>query len=158
MTEAAENRLSRSKTHRVVWVVLTVVLAVVIFSVAVISIIIAIFSFPKVIDDMSAFKYRNDILSNLDLPEGAEILETVHGCGNTSGTGDHTEMVVAILVKTNDPDSLSDLAALVEDGCTQTDLMAYIYKSFEYSGSFKDCYVLEYIESAPLGCLDMRGC
>lgn len=96
-------------------------------------------------------------LKNLRLPDKAEVIEAVHGCGNIRGTGDHTEIVVAILVKTDYPDGLDGLAPLIDEGCSQTSLMAYIDKSFEYSGSFSDCYVLEFIKAAPLVWLDLSG-
>lgn len=41
------------------------------------------------------------LLEELKLPADTAVAETIEGCGNTSGTGNHTELYVAVLLKTD---------------------------------------------------------
>lgn len=53
--------------------------------------------FP-ILNDTKANNLKEEMLSQA-MPEKTELVEIVAGCGNTSGTGDHTEVLVCLLVK-----------------------------------------------------------
>lgn len=126
----------------------------------VLLLILAVFLSPM-IDDMALSGYRDDILQSLALPENAAVVETVSGCGNSSGTGNHLEMVVGVLVRSDlDADEFTALfpdAFPVWEQDFSTEAMRLLglnLPKMEEAGRY---YYLEYIASAPCSALDLRG-
>ena len=112
-------------------------------------------------DDLALGRYRSEVLENLALPPGTGVVEVVSGCGNTSGTGNHTELYVGILVKT----SLSEeaWAALCPDSRSvsaqgpDTPAMGGLGLSFAQLETAEGVYILEFSTPAPFSDFDLRG-
>ncbi len=71
---------------------------ILVFSILVIC-ILPFFLCP-LLDDIVLIKYRSGNLKTLnnELPDDVVIMEIVSGCGNTGGTGNHTDLYVSVLV------------------------------------------------------------
>lgn len=137
---------------------------VLIFSLTIIAAIIIPFIAAPVIDDIALANYKKEVLSNLELPADTEVIEIVTGCGNTSGTGNHTELYVAILVKTDltENDWKDYGISALDSGSNKTEPLAMgcIGLSFDLDeeDGFADGYhILEYSKSAPCSMFDLRG-
>ncbi|MCH5269748.1 MAG: hypothetical protein J1E83_03280 [Lachnospiraceae bacterium] len=135
-----------------------IILAIV---VALIAIVILPFIKASVIDNMALNKYRSRILNELELPTDTEIVETVSGCGNTGGTGNHTELLVSVLVKSElDEDAFFAYyphAYEAEERDFETWAMGCVGLSFNKPEEEGNYYILEYIKSAPCSDFDLRG-
>ena len=71
---------------------------VIIVPMAIFIIIIAPYFIVPVLNDARTSIITNEVAS-LPIPERTEILEIVSGFGNTSGTGNHTEIWIGMLLK-----------------------------------------------------------
>lgn len=120
---------------------------------------------PYWIDDLALSTYKEEIEKRIDdIPEVAT-LQVVSGCGNNSGTGNHTDLYVAVLVETNlEIDDIKNKITGITDvyDCAngyRTLAMYIINLSFNeesHSGS-ENCYILEFSKRAPCSAFDMRG-
>ena len=147
------------KTGFVYFVLLPVVL---------IFLTIGIFATPVLIDNIACTVYKNRIIKSIMLPENAIVIDTVSGCGNTSGTGNHTESYVAVLVKSDTPLNRSELSKTVNVKFDDFDVFSFKEPTFTpgaVSVSFvlseeqniDDYYVLWFCRRAPMSWLDIRG-
>ncbi len=127
---------------------------------------------PYQINDRACLEYRKEIeASFIDMPEVA-VLQVVSGCGNSSGTGDHTDLYVAVLVETgldkeNLEKEISDIAEIhdVRETGDKTFAMDMIDLSFEEENYTDNAnyYIIEFLKESPfagtpLSALDLRGC
>lgn len=81
-----------------------------------ISAFIAFWTIPMIVNDIKA-KIITSQIEKEKPPEQTEVIEVISGCGNTGGTGNHTEIWIGILVKTE---------------LSETDLFLYYSKKYEY--------------------------
>ena len=123
------------------------------------------FSVPVVVDNIACAKFEKSAAAGLSLPDSVRILATASLCENTSGTGDHTEMVALILVKDDgntDPASIKSAAG--------TDFIISPYDSneklfgitplgelFKGQPDADNRYILIAIRDAPMSHFDIRG-
>ncbi len=122
---------------------------------------------PYQINNRACSKYRSEIEARLANVADITVLQVVNGCGNSSGTGDHTDLYVAALVKANSredaierafPDAM-DVRAVVDEG-ERTLAMKLINLSFDeenYDDS-KNLYIIEFSKRTLFSSLDLRGC
>lgn len=133
-----------------------------------IALLILLFSLPMLIDNIALGLYKADVLDNLSLPAETEIVEVVSGCGNTSGAGNHTELYVAILLKTTLPEEeweRSAYSAYIDRYVAwegqETLAMSCVGVSFSEITADIDSdetyYIFECVKSAPCSFLDLRG-
>lgn len=123
--------------------------------------LVLLFVLSPVIDDIALNHYEEETTSALELPPDTKIIGTVSKCGNTSGTGNHTEMYLAVLVKT----SLSEktwneygfISHSVSADGEQTYTMKVLNLDFPHMDEPDGCYILEYAEDAPCSSFDLRG-
>ena len=121
------------------------------------------------INDSKAEKMYNAILEELKEKDEIEIIDSVYGCGNTSGTGDHTDLLVGVLVTTEL--SEEELEKLYEyngktrcvvhnastDGLVSNEMNG-IKQRFEIEGDVpENCYIIQYITRTAFSWLDLRG-
>lgn len=128
---------------------------------------IIIFSLPYLVNDALCSDYRDEIEASLADVADITVLQVVNGCGNSSGTGDHTDLYVAALVKANlgedvieraFPDAM-DIQAVADEG-ERTLAMELINLSFDeenYDDS-KNLYIIEFSKRTLFSWLDLRGC
>lgn len=125
------------------------------------GIIIILFIFARAADDMALRRYRVEILEQMELPADTVAVEVVSDCGNTGGTGNHTELYVAVLLKTDLSESAFreyyPHALEAEEHGWETWSMGCVGVSFKEQQAEGKYYILEFIESAPWGDLDLRG-
>ena len=130
--------------------------------------IIAAIIFPilsaLIIDDVALIHFRNEFISSLELPPDTEIVEVVSGCGNTSGTGNHIEMYVALLVKTGlSEDEWEELGTNAHNPRTDSPNWSWAMEclglSFEHEGYHfaEGFYIFDKVKSAPCSIFDLRG-
>ena len=124
---------------------------------------------PQMVNDAALKTFSEEIVGNLTMSENSEMVEYISGCGNTSGTGNHVELYVAILIKSSlDKEELLsyykndeyflwiDHIESYSDG--RTIGMVATGKEFDSDIQSGDAYyILEYSKSAPLSWLDIRG-
>ncbi len=121
---------------------------------------------PYWINDYSCSVYREEVESSLADVSEISVLQVVNGCGNSSGTGDHTDLYVAALVKTDlsEADIENRIADIVEihdvseDGKV-TSSMEHVNLRFDeenYDGK-GNLYILEFSKRTPFSWLDLRG-
>lgn len=128
---------------------------------ALIALVILPFIAGPIIDNMALRHFKASVLKDLDLPPGTDIIETVSGCGNTGGTGNHTELYVAILVKSTLSEAEWEEYGLAShkvsaDGA-ETWAMGCVGQSFSRIDNTDGLYILEYAKSAPCSDFDLRG-
>ena len=56
---------------------------------------------PQMVNDAYLPSFRKEVLENFTLPEGSEMVEYVSSCGNSSGTGNHTDLYVVVLIESD---------------------------------------------------------
>lgn len=121
----------------------------------------ALFIIAPLLDTVALHFYKAETLRALSLPPDTAIVQAASGCGNTGGTGNHTELYVAVLVET----SLSEEAFLarfpgaqpVAPQDDETWSMACVGVSFTQPIPAAGGYVLEYAKPAPFSAFDLRG-
>ena len=138
-----------------------IIIGIIIASLVVISVCV-----PCWVDDLALSGYEEKIEKSIaEVPE-IKVLQVVSGCGNSSGTGDHTELYVAVLVETNlyEDDIKNKITGItdvhdVRANGYKTLVMDMIDLNFDeksYNGR-GNCYILEFSERAPCSSFDMRG-
>lgn len=114
-----------------------------------------------IIDNAALRNYKKEVLNTLKLPQNTEVIETVGGCGNTSGTGNHAELYVAVLVKTtlseNKWKSYYTVSHDVSLDGEQTFAMSLVGLYFSHIDNPEGYYILEYAKEAPCSDFDLRG-
>ncbi len=130
-----------------------------------IAMIVLTFLASPIINDIAADNYKKEVLGNLNLPENTVLVEAVNGCGNTSGTGNHNEIYVSILLKTTLPDSevgqfFPYVHKVSSDGARTLSMML-LNLSFSDLDNIKSntegYYIVEYIRDSPCSDFDLRG-
>ena len=137
---------------------------IIFFSVVFTVAILPWFAFP-ILNDIKANNLKQE-LQSAPLPQSTEIIEALSGCGNTGGTGDHTETWAGIIIKTEL--SEDEIYSFYGDNVQKVDLdkrktfiMDLIGKEFtslksisEYDGY----YIVERVGNAVSSFFDIRGC
>ena len=135
----------------------------IIFTLFIILLVLIILPFviSPIIDNVALGNYKKEVLDTLYLPPDTEIVETISGCGNTSGTGNHTEMYVAILVKTSlSEEEWKSYGFLSHDVLAEgekTFSMSLVGVYFSHIDNPEGYYILEYAKQAPCSDFDIRG-
>lgn len=126
--------------------------------------LIVLFVGAIVVDELALPGYRQEVLNSLSLPAGAQVVETVSGCGNTGPTGNHTELYVAVLVHALNDDALRQQFPYLHDAATDglaTGAMEQLGLAFTEpntaTGAQKNYYILEFFKEAPMSDFDLRG-
>lgn len=136
-------------------------IVILIIVIALIAIIILPFIIAPVIDNIALGRYRSQVLSELEMPTECMIVETVSGCGNTGGTGNHTELLVSVLVKSElVEDAFLEYyphAYKADERDFETWAMGCVGLSFSTPEEEGNYYILEFIGSAPWSDFDLRG-
>lgn len=130
-----------------------------------------LFAVPVAVDNIACAAYAKRAERAIILPDGAVILDVQHACGNTSGTGDHTEMVAALLIESDVPLDAKPLSAQLGMEFSAMPYSSWEYDSWEYDTPWlkwigiefdvqtatDDYYVVVALKSAPMSWLDIRG-
>lgn len=136
-------------------------IVILIIVIALIAIVILPFIIAPVIDNIALSKFRSQVLSEVEMPAESVIVETVSGCGNTGGTGNHTELLVSVLVKSKlDEGAFFEYyphAYKAEELDFETWAMGCVGLSFRKPEAEGNYYILEFIKSAPCSDFDLRG-
>lgn len=125
---------------------------------AAIRLIMILIFFPIAVDNAACAQFEREVIKCLNLPDGAEVICYDSTCANTGGTGDHTELCVAVAISSDVPIDPKRATALCRG-------YAYIEKRPEELvgmgislGSLpENCYVLVALRSAPMSSFDLRG-
>mgnify|MGYP006071082119 FL=1 len=115
------------------------------------------------LDDIVLIKYRSEISKTLnnELPDDVVIMEIVSGCGNTGGTGNHTDLYVSVLVTA--PFSETEWETIgyephsVSKEGSSTFSMDLLHLSFSEITDPDHSYILEFVREAPFSFFDLRG-
>ena len=120
--------------------------------------------FP-VLNDFKAKQLANT-LKDWTLPEKTEIVEVISGCGNTGGTGNHTEIWAGMLIKTELAEkgihSYFDLLNVqkVDESHKHTfimDLLGTRFNRLADVSQYDGYYIVETIDKAVSSSFDLRG-
>ena len=136
-------------------IILYVLIAIIVLTLLLSALIVV----PIKINDYSLEKYSKEVMESIEIPENTEIVEFISGCGNSTGAGDHTDLYVAVLLKSEL--SWEELAEtfgrvhIVETRGDKTTAMDIIGIEFETDMSGKGYYIVEFRKQ---GLLDLRGC
>lgn len=127
-----------------------------------IVIIISIYMICPILDNIALSRFRSEVLADLELPDNTEIAEVISDCGNSGGTGNHTDLYVGILVKTDLPDEeflsqYSDSAYSALEKEMETWAMGCIGVYFDKKEAEEGYFILEFIDQAPYSEFDLRG-
>lgn len=116
---------------------------------------------PQIVNDIACMIYRTEVEAEFRADERIEVVRIEHACGNTSGTGDHTELWVGILIKTEHSyeELVFEAKALGASDISEVNELETSQDLFEISEleSTDGYYILEFIKPAPLSWLDLRG-
>jgi len=131
----------------------------------VIFILIFLFSSPvyiaEAVNNIALDIYEREVLKQLELPKDTMIKEIISGCGNTSGTGNHTDLYVGILVRTTlsaeEWARQEKKANYVGSAQKPSMAMQLLDLEFTWSENGEGYYVLEYYKRAPMSAFDWRG-
>ena len=124
------------------------------------------FVVPIAVDDIACSAFTRDVKNSIVLPSGAEILEVKNACANSSGTGNHTELVVALLIESDvplDEDEISEASGmtlfvkLFNDVSDDVAWMSQMGIRFPGQDTADNRYVVMAVKSAPMSWLDIRG-
>ncbi len=133
--------------------------AYVIIAIALVCVLIlSLIYIPGKINDYNLAKYTKEVLSSIKIPQDTEIVEYVAGCGNSTGAGDHTDLYVAVLLKSElswqDLSKTFGRVHIVETQGNKTLAMDIIGLEFETKADDMGYYIVELRKS---GILDWRG-
>lgn len=125
----------------------------------VVALVLVLAFIPMKVNDINLKKYVHEIMDTLDVPEKTTIVECVSGCGNSTGAGDHTDLYVAVLLKSELRwEELAESFGrvhIVEDRGSKTLAMDIIDLEFdEDMGNGEGYYIVEFRKQ---GLLDWRG-
>lgn len=118
---------------------------------------------PIIVDNAACLSFENEVMRSLSLPEGAAVVDSARICANTSGTGDHTELCVAVIITSGRPFmpqevlDIPDAAAAFADVSGRTVDLGGGRITFETDVP-ENGYVLVAVKSAPMSSFDLRGC
>ncbi len=125
---------------------------------AAVRLIMILIFFPIAVDNAACVQFEKEVIKCLDLPVGAEVISYDSTCANTGGTGDHTELCVAVAISSDIPIDPKKATALCRG-------YAYIEKwpeelvgmGIKLGPLPENCYVLVAVRSAPMSPFDFRG-
>lgn len=138
-----------------------------------IGLIALLIQLPIYVNDTALLQFEQKVLGKLNFSEEVVFVESISACCNSSGTGNHTDLYVAVLVKSAaDCETLSET---VKNSFAEEDTYCNIYlvekngsetlamKIADISFSKKieqptGYYILEFNKRAPLSLFDLRGC
>ncbi len=134
--------------------------------ISIIIVLIVLMCLPYWINDFAYNKFKNEVADNVSLVSEVKPLEIISGCGNTSGTGNHTDLWAGVLIETQL--SQEELNAAFADAYNiqdtkksgETTLSMKIFnKTFSAvnKDETKNYFILEFAEGAPCSALDLRG-
>ena len=121
---------------------------------------------PYIINDIACANYENKVNNIVSNEENVKLLEIVSGCGNSSGTGNHTDLYVAVLIETSlskekVKEAFNNVRGinLIKTYNEQTLAMSIINLQFSKTEFINDknYYILEFVKKAPLSDFDLRG-
>ncbi len=125
--------------------------------------IIIILCLPYWINDVACLIYKNEIKNNLAEISELNVIEILNACGNSSGTGNHTDLYVAVLAETNLTEAdiknkISDVDLIydTEKNTYSTLAMRTMNLSFKLKSKQKS-YILEFHKPSPCSDFDFRG-
>lgn len=114
---------------------------------------------PIKINDYNLEKYKEEVLANINLPEKTEMVDYVAGCGNSTGAGDHTDLYVAVLLKSElsweELSETSGRVVIINGEDNKTIAMYNMNLEFKTKTDGEGYYIAEFRKS---GILDWRGC
>ncbi len=124
--------------------------------------VVLIYVICPILDNIALSRYKEEVISGLELPDSTEIAEVISGCGNSSGTGNHTDMYVGILVRTDLTEEeffsqYSGEAYSAQENEMETWAMGCIGVSFDMKEAEEGYYILEFTAAAPYSEFDLRG-
>ncbi len=125
----------------------------------VVTLLLALIFIPMKVNDIDLKKYTDEVMSTITVPEKTTIVEYVSGCGNSTGAGDHTDLYVAVLLKSElGWEELAESFGrvhIVEDRGSKTLAMDIIDLEFDENiGNGEGYYIVEFRKQ---GILDWRG-
>ena len=144
---------------------------VIIAGIVLIGIIVCAIKLPMYINDKALARYETQVLQNLVLPDDAVVEEYISACCNSSGTGNHTDLYVAVLVKSTvdyetikqsiDGFSLEDTNCFVYDVARLGDkTLAMEITGISFSKDIENAenyYIIAFNKRAPMSWFDLRG-
>lgn len=134
-----------------------------------IMLILLLYMLSPIVNEFALKGYRSQVVEELVLPPGIQMMETVSGCGNSGGTGNHTDLYVGVLVESSlSKEQLEQQLEQYEVGCSVSPLtseeptnlsMDLLGLSFEAELDFSadQYYLLQFVEEAPCSAFDLRG-
>jgi len=141
----------------------------------VLALCISPFVIAPIANNIKAQSFISEVKKSA-FPASTEVLEVVGGVGNTSGTGNHVELLAAVLVKSDltleqlrdyyradsiENDYVLNNAIIQVTETTQTtssmDILNLTFKNFENISSDDNLYIIQKIESAVFSTFDLRG-
>jgi len=136
-----------------------------IFYITILAFVVLCFM-PGWINDISCRIYRNEVESSLADESYINVLQLLHECGNSSGTGNHTDLYVVALVETDiQREKLEDKVPGVRE-VFDADKNNYITPAMkimnlkfnkESAGDGRNCYILEFSRPSPCYAFDISG-
>lgn len=140
-------------------IVLKIGMAIVIAVIVISLFITAVIVVPIKINDYNLEKYKEEVLANINLPEKTEMVDYVAGCGNSTGAGNHTDLYVAVLLKSElSWEELSETfgrVVIINGEDNKTIAMYNMNLEFKTKTDGEGYYIAEFRKS---GILDWRGC
>ena len=86
---------------------ITLMMIAVVLIVPIVS-ILALIYVPMKINDFKLAGFTQDVIENIEIPEKTSMVDYIAECGNSSGTGDHTDLYVIVLIESDlDYDTLA---------------------------------------------------
>ena len=128
--------------------------------------VILLFGSPYIIDNVAAARYKNQITDSINEISNITVVASECGLGNVGGTGNHTDMWVCVLIKTDmSEERLTELVvgeikiSKVDSSEYKTDSMTVLGVEFDEVefDSNTSYYIAEFIERAPCSDFDLRG-
>ena len=129
-----------------------------------------LFAISIVVDNASLRSFEDAVIDGLSSIDCISLKYYKSACCNTSGTGNNTDLYVAVLVKCNEQDIdkvKSDLSKMSEGGTyfyvnnfKDGSTLAMDIAGIEFDCNIEDSinyYIIEFIKAAPLSFLDIRG-
>ncbi len=140
-------------------------LTLIIFPTTIVVVIVALYVICPVLNNIKADKLAATWAENIVLPDNTEIIEVISGCGNTSGTGNHTEVWAGILIKSDmSPEKVMAFwdsnILVVDENNIRTHAMYLLNEEFKYfdtASQYEGFYIIEKTGEAVSSGFDLRG-
>lgn len=101
--------------------------------------LISVYFVVPFVNDIRVVMFANEV-QKYPLPDKTSIIETIYGCGNASGSGNHTEMWTALLIKTElSPEEIYLFYKLNGDDYTFLDY----HVVFKVDAQHKDTFIMK---------------